>query len=169
MKFAGRRGGDQIMRIAAIVSAVVFFTVGTAGANDYTGSVAVQAAYGTQTGATAPQINITVDAVYDAKGEAWGTLSYARPATASLAASRVYAHALCVGKIVGPPNVVVVTGRVAKKLGAAFPAFLAFEFNLTNKSIRAVGHATEALAKANCTSHSGIFPAAFTFGYVLVK
>jgi hypothetical protein len=159
------------MRMAGIASAIILLTISAAGAatDDYSGVIKVQAAYGTQTTVGTPQIDINVDVTYDIRGDGWGTLSYGRPATSSLAASRVYAHALCVGKFSSAGNVVVVTGRVAKSLGVAFPAFLSFEFDLTNKRIRARGLATEALARANCKTPTGVFPSAFTFGFVIVK
>jgi hypothetical protein len=159
------------MRRFIIATAAVLFTIGTAGAtDDWNGVLKAQAAYDT---ANQPQLNITVDVVYDKPGRAsraWGTLSYMHPAQAISSAPklRIYAHPLCVG-VFNSGNNASVAGQIVQALGAATPDYIVFEFDVLNKRIRTVTKTTEAAARAMCVQQSGIFPGVFNHGYVIVN
>lgn len=163
--------GEVNMRKFIIASAVVLFTMGTAGAtDDWNGVVKAQAAYDTP---GQPQLNVTVDVVYDKPGrtsKAWGTLSYLHPALASAGAPklRIYAHALCVGTF-NSGNQASVAGKIVQALGAAAPDYIVFEFDVLNKKIRAITKTTEAAARASCAVQTGVFPGVFNHGYVIVN
>ena len=85
--------------LGTAVIVILALSAGAAGANDWTRVVKAQAAYDNKS-PNQPQLNLTVDVVYDKPGrtgKAWGTMSYMRPAEGAVPTARIYAHALCVG------------------------------------------------------------------------